>query len=84
MVCFIARHWLPGSAPFGQYTRITPFSCNFGLPRTLYENNRCQTERSSKFRTLTKIESNVIKKLSVFVITKITKALGVSIEELIK
>ncbi len=37
-----------------------------------------------KYTTLTKIESNVIKKPSVLVMAKIAKALGVSIEDLIK
>jgi len=37
-----------------------------------------------KYTTLTKIESGVIKKPSVFVMAKIAKALGVSIEELLK
>jgi len=37
-----------------------------------------------KYTTLTKIESGVIKKPSVFVMAKIAKALGVNIEELIK
>ena len=37
-----------------------------------------------KYTTLTKIESNVIKKPSVMVMAKIAKALGVSIEDLIK
>ena len=37
-----------------------------------------------KYTTLTKIESNVIKKPSVLIMAKIAKALGVSIEELIK
>ena len=37
-----------------------------------------------KYTTLTKIESNVIKKPSVFIMAKIAKTLGVSIEELIK
>jgi transcriptional regulator with XRE-family HTH domain len=37
-----------------------------------------------KYTTLTKIESNVIKKPSVLVMAKIAKALGVNIEELIK
>jgi len=37
-----------------------------------------------KYTTLTKIESNVIKKPSVIVMAKIAKALGVSIEKLIK
>ncbi len=37
-----------------------------------------------KYTTLTKIESNVIKKPSVLVMAKLAKALGVSIEELIK
>ena len=37
-----------------------------------------------KYTTLTKIESNVIKKPSVFVMAKIAKALDVSIEDLIK
>lgn len=37
-----------------------------------------------KYTTLTKIESNVIKKPSVFVMAKIAKALGVNIEDLIK
>lgn len=37
-----------------------------------------------KYTTLTKIESNVIKKPSVLVMDKLARALGVSIEELIK
>jgi len=37
-----------------------------------------------KYTTLTKIESNVIKKPSVLVMAKIAKALGVNIEELIR
>jgi transcriptional regulator with XRE-family HTH domain len=37
-----------------------------------------------KYTTLTKIESNVIKKPSVLIIAKLAKALGVSIEDLIK
>lgn len=37
-----------------------------------------------KYTTLTKIESNVIKKPSVLIVAKIAKALGASIEELIK
>ena len=37
-----------------------------------------------KYTTLTKIESNVIKKPSVLVMDKLAKALGVSIEDLIK
>ena len=37
-----------------------------------------------KYSTLTKIESNVIKKPSVLVMAKIAKALGVNIEDLIK
>ena len=37
-----------------------------------------------KYTTLTKIESNVIKKPSVIIMSKLAKALGVSIEELIK
>jgi DNA-binding XRE family transcriptional regulator len=37
-----------------------------------------------KYTTLTKIESNVIKKPSVLIMAKIAKALGVSIEELLK
>ena len=36
------------------------------------------------YTTLTKIETGVIKKPSVFVMAKIAKALGVNIEELIK
>ena len=36
------------------------------------------------YTTLTKIESNVIKKPSVLVMAKIAKSLGVSIEDLIK
>lgn len=36
------------------------------------------------YTTLTKIETGVIKKPSVFVMAKIAKALGVTIEELIK
>jgi len=37
-----------------------------------------------KYTTLTKIESNVIKKPSVLIMDKLAKSLGVSIEELIK
>ena len=37
-----------------------------------------------KYTTLTKIESNVIKKPSVLVMAKIAKALDVNIEDLIK
>jgi len=37
-----------------------------------------------KYTTLTKIESNVIKKPSVLVMDKLAKALGVSIEDLLK
>ena len=37
-----------------------------------------------KYTTLTKIERNVIKKPSVLVMDKLAKALGVSIEDLIK
>ncbi len=37
-----------------------------------------------KYTTLTKIESNVIKKPSVFIMAKFAKALGISIESLIK
>ena len=37
-----------------------------------------------KYTTLTKVETGVIKKPSVFVVSKIAKALGVDIEELIK
>jgi len=37
-----------------------------------------------KYTTLTKIESNVIKKPSVFIMAKLAKAFGVSIEDLIK
>lgn len=37
-----------------------------------------------KYTTLTKIESNVIKKPSVLIMDKLAKALGVNIEELIK
>ena len=36
-----------------------------------------------KYTTLTKIESNVIKKPSVIIMSKIAKAFGVSIEDLI-
>jgi DNA-binding XRE family transcriptional regulator len=36
------------------------------------------------YTTLTKIETGVIKKPSVFVVSKIAKALGVSIEDLLK
>jgi len=35
------------------------------------------------YTTLTKVETGVIKKLSVFVVSKIAKALGVDIENLI-
>lgn len=37
-----------------------------------------------KYTTLTKIESNVIKKPSVLIIAKLAETLGVSIEDLIK
>ena len=37
-----------------------------------------------KYTTLTKIESRVIKKPSVMIMSKIAKAFGVSIEDLIK
>ncbi len=37
-----------------------------------------------KYTTLTKIESNVIKKPSVLVMAKIAKALSINIDELIK
>jgi len=37
-----------------------------------------------KYTTLTKIESNVIKKPSVLIMAKLAKALGISIEDLIK
>jgi len=37
-----------------------------------------------KYTTLTKIESNVIKKPSVLIMAKLAKALGVSIEDLLK
>jgi transcriptional regulator with XRE-family HTH domain len=37
-----------------------------------------------KYTTLTKIESGVIKKPSVVLVAKIAKALGVSIEDLLK
>ena len=37
-----------------------------------------------KYTTLTKIESNVIKKPSVIIMSKLAKAFGVSIEDLIK
>ena len=37
-----------------------------------------------KYTTLTKIESNVIKKPSVLIMAKIAKSLGVNIESLIK
>ncbi len=37
-----------------------------------------------KYTTLTKIESNVIKKPSVFIMAKIAKTLDLSIEDLIK
>jgi len=37
-----------------------------------------------KYTTLTKIENNVIKKPSVMIMSKIAKAFGVSIEDLIK
>ena len=36
------------------------------------------------YTTLTKVETGVIKKPSVFVVSKIAKTLGVDIEELIK
>jgi len=37
-----------------------------------------------KYTTLTKIESNVIRKPSVIIMSKIAKSFGVSIEDLIK
>ena len=37
-----------------------------------------------KYTTLTKIESNVIKKPSVIIMAKLAKSFGVSIEDLIK
>ncbi|MFH0912254.1 MAG: helix-turn-helix transcriptional regulator [Patescibacteria group bacterium] len=37
-----------------------------------------------KYTTLTKIESNVIKKPSVLIMAKLAKSLGVSIEDLLK
>ncbi|OGY46778.1 MAG: hypothetical protein A2744_01310 [Candidatus Buchananbacteria bacterium RIFCSPHIGHO2_01_FULL_44_11] len=37
-----------------------------------------------KYTTLTKIESNVIKKPSVIIMSKLAKTFGVSIEDLIK
>jgi len=37
-----------------------------------------------KYTTLTKIESNVIKKPSVLIMAKLAKVLGVNIEDLIK
>jgi transcriptional regulator with XRE-family HTH domain len=37
-----------------------------------------------KYTTLTKIESNVIKKPSVLIMAKLAKVLGVSIEDLIR
>jgi len=37
-----------------------------------------------KYTTLTKIESNVIKRPSVFVMAKIAKALNITVDELIK
>ena len=40
-------------------------------------------ESGVKYTTLTKIESNVIKKPSVMVMAQLAKALGVSIEDLI-
>jgi transcriptional regulator with XRE-family HTH domain len=36
------------------------------------------------YTTLTKVETGVIKKPSVFVVAKIAKALGINIEDLIK
>lgn len=36
------------------------------------------------YTTLTKVETGVIKKPSVFVVNKIAKALGISIDELLK
>jgi len=41
-------------------------------------------ESGVKYTTLTKIESNVIKKPSVLIMAKLAKTLGVSIEDLIK
>lgn len=41
-------------------------------------------ESGVKYTTLTKIESNVIKKPSVMVMAQLAKVLGVSIEDLIK
>ncbi len=44
----------------------------------------CAKKSGVKYTTLTKIESNVIKKPSVIVMAKIAKALNVNIEDLIK
>ena len=41
-------------------------------------------ESGVKYTTLTKIESNVIKKPSVLIMAKLAKALGVNIEDLLK
>jgi len=50
-----------------------------GLSQEDYPKKSCV-----KYTTLTKIESNVIKKPSVFIMAKLAKALGASIEDLIK
>jgi len=52
------------------------------------KNNLSQDELARKadvpYTTLTKIEVGVIKKPSVFVVAKIAKALGISLDKLIK
>ena len=52
--------------------------------KTKLSQEELATKSGVKYTTLTKIESNVIKKPSVLVMAQLAKALGVSIEELIK
>jgi len=46
--------------------------------------DECARKADIPYTTLSKIETGVIKKPSVFVMAKLAKTLGVSIEELIK
>jgi len=55
----------------------------FGKKKGLTQDNLAR-KADIPYTTLTKLESNVVKKPSVQTVAKIAKALGVSIEELIK
>lgn len=55
----------------------------FGKKRGLTQDSLAR-KADIPYTTLTKLESNVVKKPSVQTVAKIAKALGVSIEELIK